>query len=155
LVKIEIIAVGKDKDRWVSEGAAHFEKLLGKFARIEWITITAEKGKSLSPAQIKKAEAARLLGKIDKGLIIALHDRGTKLDSMQLAAKLERWLGQCNGRIVFVIGGAFGLDETVLNRADMMLSLSRLTFSHQVVRIVLMEQLYRAFSILYGSDYHK
>lgn len=155
MVKIDIIAVGRDKDRWISDGSAHFEKLLSKFAQIKWIPVAAEKGSSLSPALTRKAEGERIAARLGKGLVVALHDKGLKCDSPQLAKKLESWLASCSGRITFLIGGAYGLSEQVLAKADIQLSLSRMTFSHQIVRIVLMEQLYRAFSILHGSDYHK
>lgn len=92
---------------------------------------------------------------LGKGLVVALSDSGKKADSHEFARLLEQWQTRSNGTITFLIGGPFGLDESLLSRADVALSLSPLTFSHQLVRLVLLEQLYRAFSILSGSPYHK
>jgi 23S rRNA (pseudouridine1915-N3)-methyltransferase len=131
--------VGKDKDAWITDGCAHFKKLLSRYAEVSWRVLSAEKSAS----------------GLDKGFHIALADKGTDPDSHGLARQLEKWQMRCGGCIEFIIGGAYGLDESVLDRADLVLSLSSLTFSHQLVRLVLLEQLYRAFSILHNTDYHK
>ena len=109
----------------------------------------------MSASEVKKREAARILKALDKGFHIALADKSTGLDSHGLARQLEKWQTRCGGCIEFIIGGAYGLDESVLEQAELVLSLSPLTFSHQLVRLVLLEQLYRAFSILHNTDYHK
>lgn len=155
MIKIRVVAVGKDKAAWVTDGSAHFEKLLSKYCKISWETIASEKSSSLSSTEIRKREAKRLLSKLGDGFVVALDDSGKAYDSPQLASQLEKWQIQCRGTITFVIGGPYGLDQTVLKRADSRLSLSPLTFSHQIVRLVLLEQLFRAFSILKGTDYHK
>ncbi len=156
MIKIRIIVVGKDKDRWIEEGCAHFEKLLGRYAEISWAVVPSEKAsKNISAAEIKKHEASRVIKSLDKGLLIALADFGTRLDSRQFARNLEQWQVISGGRISFVIGGAYGLDETILSHADNVISLSPLTFSHQLVRLVLLEQLYRGFTILANTGYHK
>jgi 23S rRNA (pseudouridine1915-N3)-methyltransferase len=112
-------------------------------------------GSSLPPAEIKAREAERLESELGNGYLVALHDRGEKFDSPAFARRLEKLQTQSSGTIVFVIGGAFGLDSKLLERAQLRLSLSALTFSHQMVRLILLEQLYRAFSILHGTAYHK
>ena len=156
VVRIRIIAVGKDKERWVTEGCEHFGKLLSRFARIEWIIIPAVRvSAALTPSQIRQREAARIRRELEKGLRVALSDRGEKCDSAAFAARLENFQTRCQGIINFLIGGAYGLDKAILKEADVVLSLSPMTFSHQLVRLILLEQLYRAFSILHGSDYHK
>lgn len=148
--------MGKDKDSWVSDGCAHFEKLLSRFAHVEWQLIKAAKHSgSLSPSEIKRDEAERLLAKLDKGTTIALGDKGDRFDSVEFAKFLEKLQISSGGTVNIVIGGAYGLSQAVLDRADKILSLSPMTFSHQLVRLVLLEQLYRGFSILHGSDYHK
>ncbi|MCK4573679.1 MAG: 23S rRNA (pseudouridine(1915)-N(3))-methyltransferase RlmH [candidate division Zixibacteria bacterium] len=155
MVKIKIIAIGKDKDRWVSEGSQHYLKLLSRWARVELDIIPSLKlSPSLSPDEIKKKEAAVLLTQMDKGVNIALTDSGRAMDSHTFARWMEK-LPQTAGMINFIIGGPYGLDDDILAAADKTLSLSPLTFSHQVVRLVLLEQLYRAFSILCGTNYHK
>lgn len=156
MLKIRIVAVGKNKDRWVSDGCAHFEKLLSRFALVEWSIVSpAKHSGSLSSQEIKKDEAKRLMSLLNKGTIIALSDIGKKVDSLSFSKILERVQISSKGTVTFVIGGAYGLGDLVLSNANMILSLSSLTFSHQLVRLVLLEQLYRGFSILHGTDYHK
>jgi 23S rRNA (pseudouridine1915-N3)-methyltransferase len=155
LTKLRIIAVGKDKDSWLTDGLSHYEKFLKRYVQLEWLHVAAEKSSSLSPGEIKKREATRIRKHLGRGLTIALADRGKQFNSPQLAKKIESWLGTCDGRISFLIGGAYGLEDTLLGEVDQVLSLSSLTFSHQVVRLLLLEQLFRAFSILKGTDYHK
>lgn len=155
MLKVRIVALGKDKDRWISEGSQHYGKLLSRYAAVETKIIPALKStSSLSPAEVKAQEALRFEKEIGKDFLIALSDRGVKMDSISLAKKLEK-MQAVTGSVTFLIGGAFGLDESLIKRADLVLSLSPLTFSHQLVRLVLLEQLYRAFSILRGSSYHK
>ena len=155
MLKIRIVAVGKDKDRWVSDGCAHYEKLLSRFAHLEWQIIQPTRHSSMSSKEIMKDEGDRLISHIGKGTTIALSDSGSKVDSLSFAKMLEKLQISSGGSINLVIGGAYGLSESVLRRADMILSLSPMTFSHQLVRLVLLEQLYRGFSILHGTDYHK
>lgn len=155
MIKIRVVAVGKDKDAWISDGLAHYEKLVSRYAAVDWTVVTAVQGKGMAPAEIKRREAERLGKHLGRGLTVALADRGKACDSPALARLMERWQTQSGGTITFVIGGAYGLDPTILKAADFTLSLSSLTFSHQLVRLVLLEQLFRAFSILHGTDYHK
>jgi 23S rRNA (pseudouridine1915-N3)-methyltransferase len=156
LLKIRIFVVGKHKDRWVEEGCAHFEKLLSRFAKIEWeILVSPKESSSLSPAEIRKREARLLEKECQRGLCIALTDKGVQKDTPAFAKMLETMQITSGGIVKFIIGGVYGLDDSILDKADHVLSLSPLTFSHQLVRLVLLEQLYRAFSILHGTDYHK
>ena len=156
MVRIQIIAVGEDKDDWVSDGIAHFEKLLKRYAHIKW-TIIKSTPKSAAPApeQIKFQEAQAIRKHFNSGTIIALADSGRKYDSIKFAQEIEKILAHSSGEIKLIVGGPYGLDTSILESAEKIISLSSLTFSHQVVRLVLLEQLYRAFSILHGSDYHK
>ena len=156
MVKIRIIAVGKDKDAWVTDGSAHFLKLLKRYASVEQVHLAGPRtSSSLSPEQSKAAEAGPILEQMDKGTQIALSDRGRPMDSEAFAEFIEKLTATSPPPLSIVIGGPYGLDQTVLDRADHVVSLSPLTFSHQIVRLVLLEQLYRAFSILAGTDYHK
>ena len=156
MIRIHIIAVGKDKDEWVTEGVAHFEKLLSRFAKIKWTIVTApSKSSSLSLPEIKLQEAKLIQKYLGGGTIITLADTGRQYDSPKFAKRLETLLSHCSGESVFVIGGPYGLDKSILEQADEIVSLSGLTFSHQIVRLILLEQLYRAFTILKGTDYHK
>ena len=156
MIRIRLIAVGKDKDSWVRDGCAHFEKLLSRYANVFWTILPAEKAaKGLTPSEIKKREAIRIGKELNKGLHVVLADHGKSVDSHEFARRLEQWQGRSDGVINFVIGGAYGLDSSIVNESDYVLSLSPMTFSHQVVRLVLLEQLYRGFSILHNTDYHK
>jgi 23S rRNA (pseudouridine1915-N3)-methyltransferase len=156
LLKLRIVAVGKDKQSWVSDGISHYLKLLSKYADVEIQPLADTKAAaSLSPGQVKAKQAARLKKEIGKGLTIALSDSGQEYDSIAFSKLLERAQVTSGGTVTFLIGGPYGLDDSILRRADYVLSLSRLTFSHRVVRLVLLEQLYRGFTILAGTDYHK
>lgn len=156
MLKLRIVAIGKDKQSWVSDGIAHFSKLLSKYADLEIRSVADTKlSASLSPAQIKEKQATQLEKELGKGLVVALSDKGTEYDSISFSKLLERAQISSGGTVTFLIGGPYGLDDSVIKRADHVVSLSRLTFSHQIVRLVLLEQLYRAFTILAGTDYHK
>lgn len=156
MLKIHIIAVGEDKSTWVSEALAHYEKLTSRFAKIKWTIVkSGSKSSSQSPDEIKAAEKSQILKHLDGGTVIALSDSGKKYDSPEFAKKLEKLSVQSRGEIKFVIGGPYGLDKSILDTADEVISLSPLTFSHQIVRLVLLEQLFRAISILHHTDYHK
>lgn len=153
MVKIHIIAVGKNKDKWVSEGIAHFEKLLARYAKIRWTIVKPVEKASASV--IKSGGTESVPKYFNGGIVIALSDSGCQFNSIKFAQKLEKIMVQGRGEINFIIGGPYGLDKTILEKADEVISLSSLTFSHQIVRLVLLEQLFRAFSILKGTDYHK
>ena len=155
MLKIKVVGIGKDKESWVTDACAHYSKLLGRFAVIEWVLIPSLKlSSSLSRTEIKKKEAKTILKEIKKGLVVALTDHGSAYDSIGFSEFLESCMSQ-NSTVYFLIGGPYGLDQSVVEKADFRLSLSPLTFSHQIVRLVLAEQLYRAFTILNGTDYHK
>lgn len=155
MVKLKIIALGKDKDRWVTDGLEHYTKLVSRFAQVEVITIPSPKlSPSMSPDEIKRKEAALYQKYLGRGTVVALSDSGLATDSLQFSQWIEKAQTSAS-EVTFLIGGPYGLDRGILEKADRVVSLSPLTFSHQVVRLVLMEQLYRAFSISHGTDYHK
>jgi 23S rRNA (pseudouridine1915-N3)-methyltransferase len=154
--KIRIIAPGRDKDAWVSDGCAHYTKLLSRWVRLDWRIINNNKiPSSLSPAEIMKAEAELITGELPSRGLIGLSDKGNKYSSVDFSKQLQKWQTNFGAELTFLIGGTYGIDQTLLDRADGLLSLSPLTFSHQLVRMVLAEQLYRGYSILNGTDYHK
>ncbi len=156
MLNIRIISIGKDKDPWISDGCEHYRKLLSRYARIESLLLPSLKNSgSLSPDETKAAEGERLEKAIGPGYLVALHERGQILDSQAAAKRLQKTEVEARGPVSFVIGGAFGLDPKILKRADWLWSLSPLTFSHQLTRLILLEQLYRAYSILHGTSYHK
>ncbi len=156
LIDIQIVAIGKDKDPWVTAGVEHYTRLLKRFARLDIRLLPSPEHGTKTPAAVVKRREAELLNKLSENRwTIALSDKGKSLDSEELATRLEQWINTSGGRLRFLIGGPYGLEESVLREADVVLSLSPLTFSHQLVRLVLLEQLYRAFSILHHLPYHK
>ena len=156
MVKIKIISIGKDKDSWISKGIDHYQKLISKYAQIEFTVIpNIKKSSALDSKTLKAKEAELLSQEIGEKPYTALVDTGQKYDSIEFSHILQEYGRSMNSRICFVIGGAFGLDERLIKNASYTLSLSNLTFSHQLVRLVLLEQIYRGFSILHNTDYHK
>lgn len=159
-MKITIAAVGKLKERYLVDAAAEYSKRLGRYCKLEIIQITDEKtpdGASLAlEEQIKEKEGERILSKIpSSAYVIALAVEGQMTDSVELSKKLERLGTDGVSHIVFVIGGSLGLSKAVLSRADYQLSFSKLTFPHQLMRIMLLEQIYRSYRIMGNEPYHK
>lgn len=155
MLKVTILAVGKNKDQWVSAGLEHYQKLLSRYMRLEWKIVAPKTSGSLSAGETKKREAELLEPHLSDSCVIALSDTGEKFDSTGFAAFMEQSRDLSGSRITFVIGGPYGLDDAILNNVSKVISLSPLTFSHQLVRLVLCEQLYRAFSIINNTGYHK
>lgn len=159
-MKITVIAVGKIKERFFDDAIREYGKRLGKYCRLEIIQVADEKtpdgaGEALE-RQIREKEGERLLGQIkDNAYVIALAIKGTMLDSEELAEKLGQLAVGGVSQIVFVIGGSLGLSEAVLQRADYRLSFSKMTFPHQLMRVILLEQVYRGYRILNHQPYHK
>ncbi len=155
MLRIEIITVGKVKSSWAKAGQEHYTKLLGKYAQVELKHVKEGDSAHLPGPQVMRTEAERLLSQIDDtSYSIVLDATGDSLSSEQLAKLLDR-LKKDHSRLQFVIGGAFGLDPQVRKKGDLLLSLSKMTLPHELVPIVLLEQLYRALSISAGSKYHK
>ena len=153
---IRIVSIGRDKDEWISAGCEHYRKLLARYTRVEFEYLPSLKGAaSLSPEEIRAKEGAKLTAVIGSGFVTALHDRGRSFDSLTFARELEKIEAHARGSLTLVIGGPYGLHKSILERADLVWSLSPMTYSHQLVRLVVLEQLYRAYSIRNGTSYHK
>ncbi len=156
MLKIRIIVLGKNKEPWVTEGVEHYLTLLSRFTSASVDYVPAPKtSSSLSPAQIRRKESALLAGKRSGGYCIALSDTGKRYDSLAFSKLIDKLQTTGGGKIEFLIGGPYGMDDQLLSDADAVLSLSDLTFPHQLVRLVLLEQIYRAFTILSNTSYHK
>ena len=157
MVKIKVIAVGKIKESWIKEGMLHYQKLLKKYVELELVEIKEEKiTKSRDTETILDAEAERILRYIEKhSLCVALDVKGKNLRSESFAKLLEENLSRGYSEFVFILGGALGLSRRVLDACPIKLSLSQMTFTHEMSRLILLEQIYRAFSILKGTKYHK
>ena len=159
MLSLKIIATGDLKEGYLREAVCEYQKRLGAWCKIEEIILKEEKlPDNPSQAQIDKAlecEEKRILEKISqKSYVIAMCVEGNQLSSEQLAEKLGNVMNT-TGEICFVIGSSFGLSDKVKQRADMRLSVSKLTFPHQLMRVILLEAIYRAFNIQKGTKYHK
>lgn len=155
-MKVTLYCIGNTAFDYIKEGTAIYEKRLKHFLPFEYeILPDVKKAKSLSEQQLKDKEGEILLNKIDKGdFLILLDEKGKSYSSVKFAKKLEQLLQMSYKRLVFVIGGAYGFSDAVYQRANSKWSLSAMTFSHQMVRLFVIEQLYRAMSILRGLPYH-
>ena len=159
-MKITLITVGKIKERYFEDAVKEYAKRLSRYCKLEIVQVADEKtpdgaGEALE-AQIKEKEGQRILAHIKDGTyVIALAIEGDMLDSVELSRKLSRLGVEGKSQIAFVIGGSLGLSPEVMARADYALSFSRMTFPHQLMRVVLLEQMYRSYRIAAGEPYHK
>lgn len=159
-MKISIIAVGKIKEHYLKEGIEEYSKRLSRFCDLRIIEAADEPAPDdLSAAreeQIKSREASRVLGKVKDGdYLIVLDVKGAKKSSEEFAEVLKNCMMSGNSSITFVIGGSLGLAPELIRKANVRLSLSDMTFPHQLTRLILLEQIYRAFKIINGETYHK
>lgn len=159
-MKIKIVTVGKLKEKYLKDGIAEYSKRISRFATIEIIELADEKtpdrASDSENAKILDVEGNRILSKIgDREFVVALAIEGKTLSSEELSKQLEQ--ASINGfsTLTFVIGGSLGLSKEVKKRANLSVSFGRLTLPHQLMRLVLTEQIYRAFTIQQGSPYHK
>ncbi|MCI8694715.1 MAG: 23S rRNA (pseudouridine(1915)-N(3))-methyltransferase RlmH [Lachnospiraceae bacterium] len=159
-MRISIACVGKIKEKFWRDAISEYEKRLGKYCRLDFLEVADEKtpdgaGEALEE-QIKEKEARRLLEKIrEDAFVCTLEIEGRRLSSEAFAGWMEGLTVRGTSHIVFVIGGSLGLHESVRRRSDMALSFSDMTFPHQLMRVILVEQIYRAFRIIQGAPYHK
>ncbi len=159
-MKITLLTVGKIKEKYWTQAIAEYTKRLSAYAKVEIVEVADEKtpdqASALVETQIKKKEGERLLAKCPAdAYVIALAILGKALTSEQLAQKIESLGVYGTSHIVFVIGGSLGLSDEVLKRADYQLSFSAMTFPHQMMRVILLEQVYRSYRIIAGEPYHK
>ncbi len=159
-MNISIIAVGKLKEKYLKQGIAEYIKRLTVYAKVEIIELADEKApeqlSELEMLQIKQKEGSRILAKITPDTyVIALAIDGVSWSSEQMAKELDKLATYGKSKVAFVIGGSLGLSDEVLKRADAKLSFSKMTFPHQLMRLILVEQVYRSFRINRGEPYHK
>lgn len=159
-MKVTIICVGKVKEKFYRDALAEYSKRLSRYCKFEVVEVTDEMtpdnaGEALEE-QIKEREAKRILSKIkEDALVCTLEIAGNRLSSVAFADWLEKAAVGGKSSLVFVIGGSLGLHSTVTKRSDFALSFSDMTFPHQLMRVILSEQIYRAFRIINGEPYHK
>lgn len=159
-MKINIICIGKLKEKYWVDGADEYLKRLKAFCHAEVVELKEEKlAKNASPSDeeiVKVKEGQAILSKIkDSDYVIALEINGKQLSSIELANTIGKLMGKGNSTIDFIIGGSLGLSSEVSKRADYSLSFSKMTFPHQMMRVILLEQIYRSFMINQGAVYHK
>ena len=159
-MRINIVCVGKIKEKYLKLGIDEFKKRLSKYCKLEIIELEDEKApENLSDKEmlmIKEKEGKKILSKIkDNSYVIALAIDGKNLSSEELAETINKLGVRGISNIPFVIGGSLGLSDEVLSRADYKLSFSKMTFPHQLMRLILLEQVYRAYRINNGEPYHK
>lgn len=148
---IRVLAVGKKHELWVQDGIERYEKRLQKPFDTEWVLIPHSAREGMAA---REEESMRLLARLNNdSYVVLLDERGTPLTSPQVAKALAKPLGYSRA-VTLIIGGAYGVDERLQQRADLVWSLSPLVFPHQLVRLILTEQLYRAQEIARGGSYH-
>jgi len=155
-MKIQLWSIGKENDPYIKEGIAIYQKRLQHYVDFELRLIpTVKQAASLSIPELKKQEAKIILDLLQpQDYLLALDEHGKMMTTLQLADFLQQRTNAATRQLVLLIGGAFGLDATILQRAQGKLSLSQLTFPHQLVRLIVTEQLYRAYSVLHNEKYH-
>lgn len=159
-MNITIIGVGKIKEKFMQEGIKEYLKRLSRYCKLKIIEVTDESApENLSEKEIeiiKEKEGKRILSKIsNNSYIISLDIKGKNFSSEEFSKKIEDiTLGGTND-ITFIIGGSLGLSEEILNKSNFKLSFSKMTFPHQLMRMILLEQIYRGFRIMKGEPYHK
>jgi 23S rRNA (pseudouridine1915-N3)-methyltransferase len=155
-MKITFLTVGKTEDAYLKEGIEKYTKRLKHYTKLDLVDLPELKNtKALTEQQQKAKEAEAILKKITPlDHVILLDDKGMEFTSKQFAAYIDKKSVSSTSSLVFVVGGPYGFDQSVYDRANDKLSLSRMTFSHQMIRLFFVEQLYRAYSILKGEPYH-
>ena len=155
-MKVKLIVIGKTKSKFLLDGENEYVKRLKHYCKFsELIIPDIKNGGKLSKKELKEKEGNLILASIkNSDYVILLDDKGLELSSTDFAEFLNKKMVSSTNELVFVVGGAFGFSESVYKRANTKLSLSKMTFSHQMVRMIFKEQLYRAFTILKGEKYH-
>lgn len=159
-MKITILTVGKIKEKYFTGAVQEYSKRLGRYCKLEIIEVADEKtpdhASGREEEQIRKKEGERLKKYIkDSAYVIALAIEGKQMSSEAFAGRIDRLGIEGKSHIIFIIGGSIGLDPDILKNADELLSFSQMTFPHQLMRVVLLEQIYRGYRIIHGEPYHK
>ena len=159
-MKIKIVTVGKLKEKYLKDGIAEYTKRISRFAKLEMIELadekTPDKASELENQKILETEGARILSKVgERDFVVVLAIEGKTFSSEDFSKQLEQAFIKGYSTLTFIIGGSLGLAPIVKNRANLSVSFGRLTLPHQLMRLVLVEQIYRAFTIQQGSPYHK
>ena len=158
-MNINIVAVGSIKEKFFKDAVSEYAKRLSRYVKLNIIEVKDEKTPAMASAleeeKIKEVEAERILSKLTNSYVVALTIDGKKYSSEELAKRMEKYDILSKGNLSFIIGGSLGLHKTVIDRADEKLSFSEMTFPHQLMRVILLEQIYRAYRIRNNEPYHK
>lgn len=160
MIRIDLISVGKLKEKYLKQGIEEYNKRLTSYAKVNLVELEDEPTKeAMSEVEIKQVldrEAERIVKRLDPGSkVIVLAIEGDLLSSEDLADKIKTYATYGDSKLTFIIGGSLGLADAIKKKADVTLSFGRITLPHQLMRLVLMEQIYRAFRINEGHAYHK
>ena len=155
-MKIVLLTIGKTSEKYLIEGIAQYQKRLKHYTQFEMLEIpNLKNAKNFSNAELMKKEGELILKQLQNSdHLVLLDDKGTVFTSPKFAEKLQCWMLSGKKRLVFVIGGSYGFSEDVYVRGNEKLSLSKMTFSHQMVRLFFVEQIYRGYTILNNEPYH-
>ena len=155
-MKIVLLTIGKTSEKYLIEGIAQYQKRLKHYTQFEMLEIpNLKNAKNFSNSELMKKEGELILKQLQNSdHLVLLDDKGTSFTSPKFAEKLQCWMLSGKKRLVFVIGGAYGFSEDVYVRGNEKLSLSKMTFSHQMVRLFFVEQIYRGYTILNNEPYH-
>lgn len=159
-MKITVIAVGKIKEKFYREAVAEYEKRLGRYCKLEILQVederTPDRAGAALETEIRRRESERIMKYIrEDAYVVTLEIQGQMFDSVGFADRIGNLALQGMSHIQFVIGGSLGLHEEICKRADLAVSFSKMTFPHQMMRVILLEQIYRAYRIINGEPYHK
>jgi 23S rRNA (pseudouridine1915-N3)-methyltransferase len=155
-MKIVLVVVGKTNEKYLIEGISDYQKRLKHYAKFQIVEISNIKNaKNFSEIELIKKEGEMILKQINTSdYLVLLDDKGNNFSSPSFAEKLQQWMISGKKRLIFVVGGAYGFSQQVYDRGNEKLSLSKMTFSHQMVRLFFVEQLYRGYTILNNEPYH-
>ena len=158
-MNINIVAVGSIKEKVFKDAVSEYAKRLSRYVKLNIIEVKDEKTPAMASAleeeKIKEVESERILSKLPNSYVVALTIDGKKYSSEELAKRMEKYDILSKGNLSFIIGGSLGLHKSVIDRADEKLSFSEMTFPHQLMRVILLEQIYRAYRIRNNEPYHK
>lgn len=153
---ISIVAVGKIKEKSLSQLIEEYKKRIGAYSKIEIIEVSDEPNDRLSDEKVKEIEGQRIIKQLKKdSYVILLSLKGKQMESIKFSREIEKINTYNSSHITFVIGGSVGVSEQVEQRADLLLKLSEMTFPHNIARLLILEQIYRAYKILNNETYHK
>lgn len=160
MLNVTVIAVGKIKEKYFTDAIAEYSKRLGRYCNLNVVEVkdepTPDNPSEREKAMVLEKEGTRIAEKLPKsGCIVALCIEGREYDSVNFSDFIDKAAVEGGGNLTFIIGGSMGISEEIKDRADYKISFSRMTFPHQLMRVILLEQIYRAFNISNGGKYHK